>query len=67
MIRKLHAQDARSGSARGSASENGVSGVMSFIVSHDGAAYEKNPGKETEKVAGAMKKFNPEKTWEKVE
>jgi hypothetical protein len=47
--------------------EYGVSGVMSFIVNHDGAVYEKNLGKETEKVAGAMKKFNPDKTWKKVE
>jgi Protein of unknown function (DUF2950) len=47
--------------------EYGVSGVMSFIVNHDGTVYEKNLGKETEKVAGAMKKFNPDKTWKKVE
>jgi hypothetical protein len=39
---------------------------MSFIVSHDGTGYEKNPGKETEKVAGAMKKFDPDKTWKNV-
>jgi len=47
--------------------EYGVSGVMSFIVNHDGTVYEKNLGKETEKVASAMKKFNPDKTWKKVE
>lgn len=45
----------------------GVSGIMTFIVNHDGVVYEKDLGKETEKVAGAMKKFNPDKTWKKAE
>jgi len=45
----------------------GVSGVMTFIVNHDGIVYEKDLGKETEKLAGAMKKFNPDKTWKKAE
>jgi len=47
--------------------EYGVSGVMTFIVNHDGVVFEKDLGKQTEKLAGAMKKFNPEKTWKKVE
>ena len=51
----------------GCAAEYSVSGITSFIVNHDGTVYEKNLGKETEKVAGAMKKFNPDKTWKKVE
>jgi len=29
--------------------------------------YEKNLSKETEKIARAMKKFDPDKTWKKVE
>jgi hypothetical protein len=47
--------------------EYGVSGVMTFIVNHDGVVYEKNLGKETGKLAAAMKKFDPDKTWKKVQ
>ena len=42
--------------------EYGVSGVMTFIVNHDGVVWEKDLGKETEKLAGAMKRFDPDKT-----
>jgi hypothetical protein len=45
----------------------GVSGVMSFVVNHDGIIYEKDFGKETENIAQAMKLFDPDKTWKKVE
>jgi hypothetical protein len=47
--------------------EYGNSGVMTFIVNHDGVVYEKDLGKETEKIATAMKKFDPDKTWKKAE
>jgi hypothetical protein len=47
--------------------EYGDSGVMTFIVNQDGVAYEKDLGKDTEKIATAMKKFDPDKTWKKVE
>jgi len=47
--------------------EYGNSGVMTFIVNHAGLVYEKDLGKDTEKVATAMKKFDPDKTWKKVE
>jgi len=47
--------------------EYGASGVMSFIVNHDGVVYQKDLGKETGKNASAMTKFDPDKTWEKVE
>jgi hypothetical protein len=45
----------------------GVSGVMTFVVNHDGIVYEKNLGKDTAKTAQAMKLFNPDKTWKKAE
>jgi len=45
----------------------GSSGVMTFIVNHDGVVYQKNLGKNTEKTAQAMKLFNPDSTWKKVE
>jgi hypothetical protein len=47
--------------------EYGNSGVMTFIVNQDGVVYEKDLGKDTEKIATAMKKFDPDKTWKKVE
>jgi hypothetical protein len=45
----------------------GNSGVMTFIVNHDGVVYEKDLGRNTEKVAKAMKKYDPDKTWKKLE
>jgi hypothetical protein len=47
--------------------EYGASGIMSFIVNHDGVVYEKNLGKETGKIASAMTKYDPDKTWKKAE
>lgn len=47
--------------------EYGVSGVMTFIVNHEGIVYEKDLGKATEKLASSMKTFDPDKTWKKVE
>jgi hypothetical protein len=45
----------------------GSSGVMTFMVSHDGVVYEKDLGKNTAKTAKAMNSFDPDKTWKKVE
>ena len=47
--------------------EYGDSGVMTFIVNQDGVVYQSNLGKDTEKIATAMKKFDPDETWKKVE
>lgn len=44
----------------------GNSGVMTFMVNHEGVVYEKDLGKNTAKVAKAIKKFDPDKTWKKV-
>jgi hypothetical protein len=46
--------------------EYGVSGVMTFTVNHDGVVFEKDLGKQTEKLVGAMRKFDPNKTWKTV-
>jgi hypothetical protein len=43
------------------------SGVMTFIVGTDGVVYQKDLGKKTEAVAKAMKDYNPNSTWQKVE
>lgn len=45
----------------------GNSGIMTFIVNQEGVIYEKNLGKNTESIAKAMKRFDPDKTWKKVE
>jgi len=43
------------------------SGVMTFIVSHDGVVYQKDLGPSTAAIAQAMGRFNPDATWRKVE
>ena len=45
----------------------GSSGIMSFMVNHEGVVYEKNLGKKTEAIAQSLKAFDPDKTWRKVE
>jgi hypothetical protein len=45
----------------------GVSGVMTFIVNHDGTVYQKDLGKATETSAQRMTAFNPDATWQKAE
>lgn len=45
----------------------GSSGVMTFIVSHEGMVYQKDLGKNTAKTATAMTSFDPDKIWKKVE
>ena len=42
------------------------SGVMTFIVSHDGVAYQKDLGPETAAVAGRMTRFNPDGSWKQL-
>jgi hypothetical protein len=44
----------------------GTSGIMTFIVNHDGVVYQKDLGAKTASVAQAMTKFNPDKTWTAV-
>lgn len=45
----------------------GNSGVMTFIVNHDGVVYEKDQGKNTEKIVKEINVYNPDKTWVKAE
>jgi len=47
--------------------EYGSSGIKTFIVSHDGVVYEKDLGKNTASIAQEMKKFDPGRSWDKVE
>jgi hypothetical protein len=44
----------------------GSSGIMTFIVNHDGVVYQKDLGPKTASVAQSMTRFNPDKTWTAV-
>lgn len=44
-----------------------VSGVMTFIVSHDGVVYQRDLGAETGELARSMTKFDPDRSWSRVE
>jgi len=46
---------------------HGVSGIMTFIVSHDGVVYQKDLGPKTTQAAGALKAYNPDSTWARAE
>ncbi|HEX6047420.1 MAG TPA: DUF2950 domain-containing protein [Pyrinomonadaceae bacterium] len=43
-----------------------VSGVQTFMVSHDGVVYQKDLGPDTVKLANAIERFNPDKSWNPV-
>lgn len=43
------------------------SGVMSFIVNHDGVVYQKDLGPETATAAAQISEFNPDATWTRVD
>ncbi len=43
-----------------------VTGVKTFIVSHDGVVYEKDLGPQTLDAFKSMDRFNPDKTWDPV-
>lgn len=44
----------------------GNSGVMTFIVNHDGVVYEKDLGPDTAAAVQKITKFNPDKSWKKM-
>lgn len=43
----------------------GASGVMTFIVNHDGVVYQKDLGKDTPVLAAAITTFNPDLSWKR--
>jgi len=47
--------------------EYGVSGIMTFIVNQDAQVHQRDLGPRTEETAKTMKKYDPDKTWKKVE
>lgn len=44
----------------------GDTGVMSFMISHEGQVFEKDLGPESEKLALSMKSFDPDDSWKEV-
>ena len=46
---------------------HGVSGIMTFVVSHDGVVYQKDLGPKTTQAANALKAYNPDSTWTRAE
>ena len=43
--------------------EYGVTGIMTFVVSDDGVVRQKDLGDQTFKVAGALKRYDPDASW----
>jgi hypothetical protein len=46
--------------------EYGNSGVMTFMINHNGDIYEKDLGENTAQAASRISSFNPDHTWRKV-
>jgi hypothetical protein len=44
----------------------GQTGVTSFMISHDGVLYEKDLGPDSDAMARAMSRFDPDASWRKV-
>jgi hypothetical protein len=44
--------------------EYGITGVKTFLVSHAGTVWEKDLGSQTKTAASAMRRYNPDKTWQ---
>lgn len=42
------------------------SGVMTFIVNHEGVVYQKDLGPQTGSIAAKMRKFDPDGTWKRL-
>jgi hypothetical protein len=43
-----------------------ITGVQTFLVSHDGVVYQKDLGPKTAELAAAIDRFNPDKSWTPV-
>lgn len=47
--------------------EYGNSGIMTFMVNHDGVVLQKDLGPDTGDLAGEIEAFAPDETWTKAE
>ena len=43
----------------------GASGIMSFLVNHDGVVYEKDLGKNTPALVEKITAFDPDASWKR--
>jgi hypothetical protein len=50
-----------------SPAQYGVTGIQTFIVSHDGIVYQKDLGAATQTAFKAMERYNPDKTWTRTD
>lgn len=46
--------------------EYGKSGIMTFLINQDGVPFQKDLGKNTAEMAGAMDAFDPDSSWSRV-
>ena len=47
--------------------EYGNSGIMTFLVNHQGAVYEKDLGTNTAQIAQSINEYNPDSSWHRVD
>jgi hypothetical protein len=47
--------------------EYGNSGIMTFLVNHQGVVYEKDLGANTARIAQGINEYNPDSTWRRAE
>ncbi len=43
------------------------SGVMTFLVNHEGIVFQKDLGPQTSEIVKAMTEFNPDDSWQRAE
>ena len=46
--------------------EYGKSGIMTFMINHEGTVFQKDLGPNTEKLAKQIKVFDPDPSWTKA-
>jgi hypothetical protein len=46
--------------------EYGNSGIVTFMINHNGDVYEKDLGNSTSRIASRMTSYNPDHTWRKI-
>jgi hypothetical protein len=47
--------------------EYGNSGIMTFMVNHDGTVFQKDLGPRTSKIASRIDSFAPDASWQKAD
>jgi hypothetical protein len=45
----------------------GASGIMTFIVNQDGVVFQKNLGRDTNKIVPLMQRYDPDLTWARID